>query len=101
MGKGKPNPIPAGQVAVGDSLIEASGKTAVITTIETVHRVGLYAPFTPTGTLVVDGFQVSSFVTLDESRPAVTVFGAVPMSWHWLAHTFEFPHRIACHYLAL
>jgi hypothetical protein len=38
---------------------------------------------------------VSSFVSLNSS-PSLTVFGVLDISFQWLAHSFEFPHRLAC-----
>lgn len=101
--------IPAEALAPGDQLfgnhtnwtvlsIQKSGKAST----------GLYAPFTPSGTLMVDGIVASSFVamamrsTADKENASILVLSCsrmVQLSHQWIAHSFEFPHRVVCHYL--
>ena len=52
------------------------------------------APFTPSGKIVVDGFLASTFIHVPDT-PTLQSW----MSPQWLAHSFEFPHRIVCHYM--
>lgn len=63
--------------------------------IKTTTSTGVYAPFTPSGKIVVNHLLASSFV---EFQGQSEFFSFIP--FQWLAHSFEFPHRIACHYLA-
>lgn len=83
--------VPASDVTVGDELFVAGGDGCTpVTNVETnVSSQGLLAPFTPSGTIVVNGIKVSSFVALSSDYP-------YPQG---IAHAFEFPHRIMCHYL--
>lgn len=67
----------------------------------TVHAItlghkerGMLAPFTPSGKIVVDGFLASAFIHVPDT-PTLHSW----ISPQWLAHSFEFPHRIACHYM--
>merc|ERR1712232_702264 len=51
---------------------------------------GLYAPFTPSGTIMVNNVLVSSFIDLQLPTSTTTM--------QWLAHMGEFPHRVMCYY---
>jgi len=86
--------IPASEVRRGH-VLEVSGKndsmTAEVTTVRAnVRKQGMYAPFTASGTIVVNGIVASSFV-------AIPILKSV--SNQWIAHTGEFPHRFICHYM--
>jgi len=94
-------PIPAFGVSVGDYLVTMSGQqktTGKVTAIKKVNRIGAFAPFTETGTIVVSNVLASSYVSLhDEEKSGSFVVGGikvVPMQW--LAHTFQIPHRLFC-----
>jgi hypothetical protein len=91
--------IPASAVKIGDKVVMASGSVEAVVDIKSVVRKGAFAPFTPSGTVVVNGVKASSFVSLQESS-SVLVIGGVPtgLSYQWLAHTFELPHRVWCSY---
>jgi len=91
--------VPASNLVQGDKLVDGStGDEVLVKSIRTVSAKGVFAPFTPSGTIVVNGILASSFVALD-SQPNLTILG-VALSHQWIAHTFEFPHRLACHYLS-
>ena len=93
--------IPASAVEVGDELVDSDGQATLVNKIESVVRQGVYAPFTPSGKLIVDGITVSSYVAFQDS--AVLKLGGsieTPFSYHWMAHTFNFPHRFYCQYVA-
>jgi hypothetical protein len=89
--------IPASLVKVGDELLDAFGaKLSVVSIRAVVARGGLYAPFTPSGKIVVDGVMASSFVALGgDDTNVLSIAGVFELS-----HSFEFPHRVACYYLA-
>jgi hypothetical protein len=92
--------IPASAVEVGDELVDSDGQATLVNKIESVVRQGVYAPFTPSGKLIVDGITVSSYVAFQDS--AVLKLGGsieTPFSYHWMAHTFNFPHRFYCQYV--
>ena len=84
--------VPASLLKVGDRLL----KGEIITSIEQVERMGVYAPFTLSGSLLVNNVTVSSYVAFQES--AFLKIGSVetPLTYQWLAHAFQTPHRLWC-----
>jgi hypothetical protein len=88
--------IPASLVEIGDELLDAKGERMVVQKVSSVSRQGSYAPFTPSGQLVVDGILVSSYVTFQDS--GLLKIGGVetPISFQWLEHSFTFPLRLYC-----
>merc|ERR1711915_620415 len=54
-------------------------------------------PFTASGKLIVDGVLVSSFIAFEQS--SALKIGPAAFSYQWIAHSFEFPHRLVCHWL--
>lgn len=83
-------PVAAETVVVGDVLQTSKGDHVTVSRIKSVLRAGAYAPFTPSGTIVVDDVVASNFVIMTTSRL---------LPHQWIAHAFEFPHRTAArHY---
>ena len=97
-------PIPASEITIGTELVDAHRLNTVFVKSITpsVKAKGIFAPFTPSGTVVVDGILASSFVAMgasSSSPPYIVSFGGLlGLSHQWLAHSFEFPHRVACYY---
>lgn len=90
--------IPASDLRQGDRMVDGStGDEVTVKLIRTVEAQGVFAPFTPSGKIVVNGILASSFVSL-ESKPNLTIMGVTLFTHQWIAHTFEFPHRLVCHY---
>lgn len=90
---------PAWHLRIGDELMDGpSGKPVVIASIRNVLSKGAYAPFTPSGTIVVDGVLASSFVSLS-ADDSIEIAGGFELSMQWMARMSEFPHRVVCHYL--
>lgn len=89
--------FPASSLKKGSILFNEIGQETVIQSIQVVTSNGIFAPFTPSGRLLVNGIVVSSFVAL-ETDLGIQIMG-VPVSHQWLAHMFEFPHRVICHHL--
>lgn len=89
--------VPASSITVGNVLIGKSNQELLVKSVSVISARGMYAPFTPSGQLLVDGVVVSSFVAF-ESKPTVTILGGIEVSYQWIAHSFEFPHRLECHY---
>jgi hypothetical protein len=85
--------VPASMVQVGDSLF--GGVT--VSKIRTIHRRGMYAPFTVSGGLVVNGVLASSY----KDNSHVLMIGSVStgVPFQWLAHTAQLSHRIWCYHL--
>jgi len=79
--------VPASVVQIGNVL--SSGEAVI--SKENVQRrgAGLYAPFTSSGTIVVNGVVCSSYVTLQNSTYLQIGSWESPFSWHWLGHTYE------------
>lgn len=90
-------PVPASMVVVGDQLV--GGKR--VSAISTVTRRGVYAPMTPSGRIVVNGVLASNYVSFQDSSVLKIGSIATGLSFHWLAHRFQVPHRIWCHQFGL
>jgi len=88
------HPVPAGTIEVGDVL--RSGEA--VTAIRHVKRQGVFAPFTPSGTMIVNDQMASTFVSLQAKSDVLMLKGhwSTGISHHWLAHVFEMPHRLWC-----
>ena len=88
--------IPASLLKRGDRVVLGSGDTALIRRINSVKRQGMYAPFTLSGTIVVDGVLASSFVAFQDSETLLLLDNSIvtPVSHQWLAHTAETPRRL-------
>lgn len=87
--------IPAAKVNVGDELLGGNGDKMTIQAIKSVTARGVYAPFTPSGKIAVEGIIASTYISFD---PNLSAFG-IKVSSQWISHSFEFPHRLKCHYL--
>ena len=88
--------LPASRVKVGDKL--DSG--AVVERVTIVVRKGIYAPFTPSGTIMVNGIKASTYVAFQDSSVLKVGSLETPLSYQWMAHASQFPHRIYCHYFS-
>jgi plastocyanin len=88
--------VPASAVRVGDSLSLSSGKGVVITKIRNVTQQGIFAPFTPSGSIVVNDIVASTFIAFQESEYLKLGDFVTPFTFQWLAHTFESWHRVVC-----
>jgi len=89
--------VPASSLRIGDLLVSVDDTTtARVKDVKTVVRYGMYAPFTSSGTIVVNGVVASSFVSFQDSK--VLKIGEIetPFSYQWLAHSFETFHRMYC-----
>ncbi|CAB9527359.1 Desert hedgehog protein [Seminavis robusta] len=62
---GKTNPVRADSIQVGE-VLQGAVLTAKVSKIGRVVRKGLYVPLTPSGTVVVDGMQASSYISLQK-----------------------------------
>jgi len=91
--------LPASMVQIGDKLTMAGGEEARVTSIKKVVQKGLYAPFTSSGTLFVNGVKASSYVSFQDSEVLKIGNYRTPLSFQGLAQTFQLPHRMTCHYL--
>lgn len=64
-------------VAVGDALVRADGSAVPVTGVSRVVRRGLYNPQTLSGSLVVDGYVVSTYTTAVEPSLAAAALAPV------------------------
>jgi hypothetical protein len=92
--------IPASHVKVGDKLELADGNTVVVKEIGAVQRQGAYAPFTASGTVIVNGIKASSFVAFQDSETLLIAGFNTGMTFQFLAHFFEIPHRSWCKHVS-
>lgn len=96
--------VPARALRQGDKLLGSTASEMIVDSVKKRFKIrGLYAPFTPSGTLLVNGVVVSSFVAMkanpENDESTLVNLGGVTFSHQWFAHSFEFPHRIACYYI--
>ncbi|KAI2501319.1 desert hedgehog-like protein [Fragilaria crotonensis] len=93
----KGHAVPAGILKEGDGLLLSDGELTTIRSITTVDRRGVYAPFTLSGSIVVNGIVASSYVSLQPSSEYLLLGENLrtPLTHHWLLHAFEAPHRLA------
>eukprot|EP00547_Thalassionema_nitzschioides_P003168 CAMPEP_0194211888 /NCGR_PEP_ID=MMETSP0156-20130528/11295_1 /TAXON_ID=33649 /ORGANISM="Thalassionema nitzschioides, Strain L26-B" /LENGTH=899 /DNA_ID=CAMNT_0038939575 /DNA_START=94 /DNA_END=2790 /DNA_ORIENTATION=+ len=92
--------LPASSIKLGDKIETSSGEYNAVESIEKVVRQGAYAPFTTSGTIVVNGVKASSFVSFQGSE--TLLIGGVDsrLTYQFLAHSFEMPHRVWCSYFS-
>jgi hypothetical protein len=93
--------LPASAIVVGDKiqlLYNNHGATAQVKKIVTVVRRGVYAPFTMSGTVVVNNVVASSYVDLQNNKDGVFKIASypTPFSVQFLAHMFQASHRLTC-----
>jgi len=97
--------VPAGQLKQGDVLLTMDGTNAgqhttiSITSIDTIRLpkgAGVFAPFTPSGKIVVNGILASSFVSLTGTETLDILGTQTRVSHQWLAWAWERPHWWYC-----
>jgi Hint module len=87
--------VPASMIAVGDMLVTSSGELAAVKSIRIVTRMGAFAPFTRSGSIVVNDLVVSNYVAFNGSEYFKIAGVETPFSFQWLAHIFNSVHRVA------
>lgn len=88
--------VPASFVKVGDRL-SAAKEDVMVEKIQVVRRKGVYAPFTESGTIIVNGIVASSYITLQPGSGSLKISDIdTGMSVHQLSHYFQGFHRAAC-----
>jgi hypothetical protein len=88
------NAIAARLLKVGDKLLHANGEIITVQDIVMISAKGAYAPFTSSGKIVVNDIVASTFVAFGNGSNMH--IAGLRFSFHWLAHTFETPHRMYC-----
>jgi len=87
--------IPASQVKEGDLLVTTApsgASTHQVKLVRTVTRMGVYAPFTVSGDIVVNGVAASNYIALPESFQSHVSFDMQ----HSLQHAAYMPYRLFC-----
>jgi len=95
---GESQPVRAATVKVGDVLHDEH-VGATVTSVDTVTRMGFYAPLTFDGTLIVDGIVSSCYASLQkDARMYVELQGSIAtwFSQHFMIHIFFAPVRMFC-----
>ena len=88
--------VAASAVRPGDKLSLVDG-FATVKAIKNVNAVGVFAPFTKSGTIVVDGVVASNYVNL-KGDTSLVVGGVFAFDLHFLAHMSQAPHRLVCEF---
>ena len=87
--------VPASMIKLGDKLVTGSGDLVAVKTISNVFRKGIYAPFTYSGTIEVNGVKASTYVSLQEDAEFLTIGNfETPFSHQWLSHSVMLPFRL-------
>ena len=95
---GTTHPVRASSIRIGDTLAGEEDEL-IVSKVRKVKRKGLYAPLTPSGTILVDGIAASCYVSLQPHSPGnVELKGGLStwLSHHFIVHTWLSPIRIVC-----
>jgi hypothetical protein len=92
---GKVAPAPAGSLVVGDTLLMGDGTSAEVVKLKQVMRSGAYAPFTASGSIIVNNVVASNYISF-ESGSYMTIGGMQFVSYHWMSHLTQAPRRLYC-----
>lgn len=92
--------LPAESVKIGDKLVLAEGESVKVKSLRYVRKRGAYAPFTPSGTIIVNDVKASSFVAFQDSRTLKIAGYDTGVSFQFCALAFEAPHRLWCKYFS-
>jgi len=92
--------VPVSIVKLGDKLELANGEFAAVNGIRKVQKEGAYAPFTASGTLIVNTVKASSFIAFQSSETLKIAGVETGLTFQFIAHTFEVPHRMWCNYVS-
>lgn len=96
--------VPASMVKKGDRLLTTTttsnssdnNDTVVVTNIKTITRKGVYAPFTKSGTIVVNDILASNYIAYQDSEyfQIGSIMMTTPFSYQFMAHSFNSIHRL-------
>lgn len=92
-------PVKANKVEIGQS-VYVGGTLRNVTTLLDINQEGVFAPFTFSGTIVVNNVLASSYATPGESH--WLEFSGLRLSWHHVCHgEFDQWHHLLCRPLTL
>ena len=78
----------------------ADGELATVRAVRLVQKQGAYAPFTASGTVIVNGVKAFSFIAVQESETLQAAGIDTGLALQFLAYTFEMPHRMWFQYFS-
>ena len=84
--------VRAGLVKPGHHLVSATQRSAKVFSVHKVQRKGMYAPFTTSGNMMVNGIATSNYVALPPKFQQHLSFE----EQHWLQHAAYTPYRGYC-----
>lgn len=87
--------VPASLLKRGDRLVSSQDELVVVTKITTVIRQGVFAPFTRSGSIVVNDIVASNYIAYQGSEYLQISGFQTPFTYQWIAHTFNSVHRLA------
>jgi len=86
--------VPASVIKEGDMLLTTADELVAVKSIRSVVRKGAFAPFTDSGTIVVNDIIASNYIAYQRSE-YLNIGGInTPLSFQWIAHTFNSMHRL-------
>lgn len=89
------NSVPASMVRVGDELVSSDDGEVKIESIQQVTSKGAFAPFTYSGTIIINGIKASTYISLQPGTEFLIIGEfQTPFSHQWLAHSFLLPFRL-------
>jgi hypothetical protein len=88
--------LPASMIQVGIKLELASAGVTEVRSIINVQKECAFAPFTPSGSIIVNGVKASSFLAFQNSKTLSIAGLDTLFTFQFLSHTFELPHRMWC-----
>lgn len=89
--------VPASILRVGDQLLDLHGNQSPILSIDSVmSKAGVFAPFTASGSIIVNGILASNYVAFQGSEYLKIGRSNIdtPFSYQWIAHAFNSVHRL-------
>jgi len=88
--------VPASTIKKGDKLQTATiDNLATVINVEIITRKGAYAPFTNSGKIIVNNIVASNYISYQGSEYLKIKNMETPLSYQWIAHTFNSVHRLA------
>jgi serine acetyltransferase len=72
------------------------GRQAEVTHADSSIEKGVYAPFSKSGRVAVNGVVASAYASNRADQSHLIIAGVKLISMHRLAHVFQARHRLAC-----
>jgi len=95
-GKNVTHAVTASEIKVGDILYGSDKEQKVVTKIKSISRDGLYAPFTASGNIIVNGIEASTYASILKSKKGVGSIRTLYLSENQFIHIYLAPFRLLC-----